>query len=232
MTKLHKLALAAAFTTTALAAPAMSTTAMAQVNGIATAELPIAVAQSQAFQTGYQQIATQYQAQRTTIEQRQQQRQQLIQTFDANGDGQLDATEQAVLQDPNNVTVQQVQAIDQEVATLQQPINLARVYVVSQVAAQYSAALQQVATTSNIQIVLQPDAIIYAPDAVNITAQVVTALNTRVPAVQIVPPADYQPTDAAVQLFQQIQQILMISAMQQQQAAAAAQPAAPAASGR
>ncbi|WP_340586376.1 OmpH family outer membrane protein [Erythrobacter alti] len=230
MKSMIKPALAAAFAATALAAPAMSTPAMAQVNGIATADLPIAVAQSQAFQTGYQQIATQYQANRTTIDQRQQQRQQLIQTFDTNGNGQLDAAEQPALQDPNNTTVQQIQAIDQEIATLQQPINLARVYVVSQIASQYSAALQQVASDRNIQIILQPDAIIYAPDAVNITSHVVTALNTRMPAAQIVPAADYQPSEGAVQLFQQIQQILMISAMQQQQAAAGQQ--APASTGR
>jgi len=232
MKSMIKPALAAAFAATALAAPAMSTPAMAQVSGIATADLPIAVAQSQAFQSGYQQISTQYEAQRTTIQQRQQQRQQLIQTFDTNSDGQLDATEQAATQDPNNVTVQQIQAIDQEVATLQQPINLARVYVVSQIAGQYSAALQQVVSDNNIQFVLQPEALIYSPEAANVTSQVVTALNTRLPAAQIIPPADYQPTEGAVQLFQQIQQILMISAMQQQQAAAAAQQPEPATTGR
>ncbi len=226
-------ALAAAFAVTAIAAPVMSTPVMAQVNGTATANLPIAVAQAQALQNGFQQIETQYAAQLTTIEQRQQQRQQLIQTFDTNGDGGLDAAEQAPTQDPNNATVQQIQAIDQEIQTLQQPINLARVFVVSQVAGQYQAALQQVISDNNIQFVLQPDAIIYAPDAANVTAQVVTALNTRFPAAQIIPSAEFQPTEAAVQLYQQIQQIFMIAAMQQQQAAAAAaQQQAPATSGR
>lgn len=230
MKTMIKTALAAVIAAGALGAPALTTTAAAQVNGIATVDLPSVVAGSQAFQTGYQQIATQYQAQRTTIEQRQQQRQQLIQAFDTNGDGQLDDTEAAATQDPNNATVRQIQAIDQEVATLQQPINLARIYVVTQVAQQYSAAVQQVISERNIQFLLQPEALAYAPEAANVTSHVTTALNGRVPSVAIVPPADFQPTEAGVQLFQQIQQLLMMAALQQQANGAAQQ--APAQSGR
>ena len=219
--------------TTAMAALAaagagIAAPAAAQVSGIATVDLPRAVVQSQAFQTGYQQIGTQYQAQRTTIEQRNQQRQQLVQTFDTNGDGQLDQTEAAATQDANNATVRQIQAIDQELATLQQPINRARAYVVQQVAQQYSAAVQQVVSANNIQFVISPEAMIYAADAADITQQVTAQLNTRVPAAQITPPADWQPSEASFGLFQQIQQLLLMSAMQQQQQAAQQ----PAASGR
>ncbi len=215
----------------AVAGASLAIPAAAQVNGIATADIGFAVANSQAFQTGYQQIATQYQTQRTTIEQRTQQRQQLVQTFDTNGDGQLDQAEQAATQDPNNTTVQQVQALDQEIATLQQPINRARVYVVQQVAQQYSAALQQVISDQNIQFVMAPESLVYAPESADVTTSVVTALNTRVPSVQVAPPADWQPSEAAVGLFQQIQQILMMAAMQQQQAATQG-AAAPASTGR
>jgi Skp family chaperone for outer membrane proteins len=231
MKTMIKSALAAMTAVGALAAPALSTTAAAQVNGIGTVDLPSAVAGSQAFQTAYQQIATQYQAQRTTIEQRQQQRQQLIQTFDTNGDGQLDETEAAATQDPNNTTVRQINAIDQEVATLQQPINLARLYAMTQVAQQYSAAVQQVISDRNIQFLLQPDALAYAPDGANVTPYVIAELNSRVPSVTVVPPADFQPSEAGVQLFQQIQQLLMMAAVQQQQANAAGRQA-PAETGR
>ena len=204
----------------AAAGAGIAAPAAAQVSGIATVDLPRAVVQSQAFQTGYQQIGTQYQAQRTTIDQRNQQRQQLVQTFDTNGDGQLDQTEAAATQDANNATVRQIQAIDQELATLQQPINRARVYVVQQVAQQYSAALQQVVSDRNIQFVMAPESLIYAADAADVTALVTTQLNSRVPTAQIVPPADWQPSEAAVGLFQQVQQLLVLSAMAQQQQAA------------
>ncbi|MGB3167615.1 MAG: OmpH family outer membrane protein [Alteraurantiacibacter sp.] len=208
----------------AFGAMSLSSTAMAQVNGIGVVDLPVAVAQSQAFQTGYQQIATQYQAQRTTIDQRGQQRQQLLQTFDSNSDGQIDQTEAAATQDPNNATVRQIQAIDQEIAQLQQPINLARVYVVQQVAQQYSTALQQVVSDRQLQFVMSPDALVYANPAADITPLVVAQLNTRVPAAQITPPAGFQPGDNAVALFQQVQQLLAIASLQQQQGAQ--QPAA------
>ena len=224
MNTMMKTALGAALAVGAMAAPALSATAHAQVNGIATVDLPAAVAASQAFQNGYQQIGTQYEAQRTTIQQRQQQRQQLVQTFDTNGNGQLDAGEDAALQDPNNATVRQIQAIDQELATLQQPINRARVYVVEQVAQQYQAAVQQVISAQNIQFLIQPEALAYAPEAANVTPAVTAALNARVPGANITPPADWQPSEAVVNLYQQVQQLLVLSALQQQ--AATQQPAA------
>lgn len=213
----------------------MAIPATAQVNGIATADLTIAIANSQAFQGGYQQVATTYAEQRTTIEQRQTQRQQLVQTLDTNGDGQLDETEQQVVQDASNPTVQQIQAIDQEVQQLQAPINRARVYIVQQIAQQYSAALQQVIEENAIQMVVSPEALIYIPEAGDVTPKVIEKLNSSVPSVAAVPPADWQPSEAGVNLFQEIQQVLMMAAMQQQQQAAAQQPAAqqqPAAVGR
>ena len=217
MTNFLKPALAAGLA----AAATFAAPAAAQVNGIATLDVPRAIAASQARNTAYQQIATQYQAQRTTIEQRTQQRQTLVQTFDTNSDGQIDETEAAATQDPNNATVRQIQAIDAELQQLQAPIQLARVYVVSQLGNELSNALQQVISDRSIQMVISPDAMIYEAEGANVTEAVVNALNTRVPAIAAVPPADWQPSENGVNLFQQVQQILMIAAMQQQQAQAA-----------
>ena len=210
----------------AATATGVSAPAAAQVNGVATSDINLAVIRSQAFGNGYQQINTQYQAQMTTIGQRQQQRQQLVQSFDANGDGQLDQTEQAATQDPNNTTVQQIQAIDRELQQLQTPIDLARVYVVQQVAQRYQAALQNVITANNIQFMITPEALIHAAPAADVTAQVTAQLDTALPAATITPPAGYQPSEAAVALYQQIQQILLRSAIERQQQQAGQQPAA------
>lgn len=212
MTTTRKPAFAAA---TAIAAATLSAApAAAQVNGIATAEAPVAVAQTQALQTGYQQIGTQYEAQIQTLQQRQQQRQQLVQPLDTNSDGQVDDAEANAAPE---ATVQQVQALDQEISQIQAPIQRARLYVVSQVAQQYGAAVQQVISERSIQLMISPEAIIYAPDAANVTEAITTALNTRVPSAQITPPEGWQPTQATVQLFQQIQQLLVLSALQAQQ---------------
>ena len=218
-----------AFAAASLASAAViATPAAAQVNGIATVELDVAVIQAQAFSTGYQQIDTQYASQQTTIQQQQQQRQQLVRSFDTNGNGQIDADEQGATQDPNNATVRQVQAIDQEVARLQQPINLARLYVVSQIAQQYRAALNQVISDRNIQFVMAPEVFIHAPQGSDITQLVAAQLNTRVPTVSTTPPANWQPGDAVIGLYQQIQQRLVAAAQQQaiQQQQQAQQPAA------
>ena len=215
---LLKVAAAAGLATSAIA---IAAPASAQVAGMATVDVPLAVAGAQARNTAYQQIATQYAAQRTTIQQRRQQRQDLIKTFDTNGDGQLDEAEQAVTQDANNATVRQIQAIDQEVAQLEAPIQRAQVFVISQVAQQVSPTLQKVITDNKINYVVSPDALIYSADGANITAKLVTALNTALPTVTAFPPENWQPTEAGVNLYQQVQQILLISAMQQQQAAQA-----------
>lgn len=212
-----KPALAAGIAFAAIAA--VATPAAAQVNGIGVTEPPVAVAGSQALQTGFQQIATTYATQRQALEQRQTQRQALVQQFDTNSDGQIDDAEAAPTNDPTNPTVVQIQALDQQIAEIQAPIQLAQLYVVSQVAQQYAASVQQVISDKGVQILLSPEALVYAPPEADLTEEVVAVLNTRVPTVSITPPADWQPGQTTVNLYQQIQQVLMMARMQQQQAA-------------
>lgn len=232
MKTLVQRALGAALIAGAIAAPQFSTTASAQVNGIATVESSLAVAQSTALGNAYQQIAGQYATQRQTIGERQQQVNQLARSFDTNGDGNLDQTELAATQDANNATVRQIQQLEQEIATLQQPINLARVYVVEQVLQQYPAVVQQVVASRNIQFLLDPAAIQFAAEGHDVTQFVVQSLNSTVTAVNIIPPQGYQPSEQAVNMFQQVQQILAFVAQQQAAANAQQQQQAPAASGR
>lgn len=206
MTKLSMMAISAM---AILAAPAA-----AQVNGFATADTAVAIAGTQALQTGYQQIGTQYQSQRQTLEQRQQQRNTLVQQLDTDQDGQLSETEVGAAAD---ATVQQVQALDQEIAQIQAPIQLARLYVVEQILQQYSPAVQQVISDRGIQMLISPDAVIYAPDSADVTQVITQTLNTRAPSVTITPPEGWQPNQTTVQVFQQVQQVLMLAALQQQQ---------------
>ena len=197
--------------------------AAAQVNGIGVADPAIAVAGSQALQTAYNQIGTTFQAQRTQLEQLQQQRAGLIRQFDTDNDGQLSEEEQTAAQ-ANTAVIQQVNGLDQQINTIQQPITLARVYVIEQLGQQLSNAVQAVVQANNVQLLLNPSAALYMADPVEMTDEIMAQLNQTVPTVSTAVPQGWQPQQQSVNLFQQVQEILLTVA--QQQAAAAQQPAA------
>ena len=209
---------------------ALAVPAMAQINGMAVVEPAVAVASTQALQTGFQQVGTAFAPQIAQLDTLNAQRTALLQTLDTNGNGQLEEAEQATLTE-TNPTVVQVNTIDQQIAAAQEPVQLARLYVLSQVAAQYAPAVQQVIADRAIQVMLSPEAIVFATEGMDVTPLVVTALNARVPAVTTAPPAGWQPNQAIVNLYQQVQQVFAIARSQQQQAAGAA-AGAPATEGR
>ncbi|HSM54231.1 MAG TPA: OmpH family outer membrane protein, partial [Erythrobacter sp.] len=182
-----------------LAAASLSTAALvavpaaAQVQGnIATVNAPAVVINSNAFTTAYQQIATTYKPQLDAIQARQQESQALLQQLDTNKDNQLDEAEQQAAQNSPQAT--RLQAIEQEVAQLTDQVEAARVYAIEQILAQYRPALEEVVQQLRIQVVLSPEAVVYAPQQANITQQVTTAVNAKVPSVAIVPPQNWRPT--------------------------------------
>ncbi len=227
MTFISKTLAALSLATAAVAA----VPAAAQVEGkIATVNAPLAIINTTAFKTAYQQIGTTYKPQIDTIQARSQERQTLLQQLDTNGDKQLDDAEQKAAQGTQQFT--RISAIEQEVGQLSGQVDLARVYAVEQILAQYGASVQQVAQQLGIDMIVAPEAVVYAPPAASITQQVSAALNTRVPAVQIVPQQGYQPRRDSIATYQQIQQALITAQAIQQQQAAQAAPPAPAPSGR
>ena len=208
---------------------ALSVSASAQVSGIGVAEPAIIVAGSQALTGAYSQISTMYAAQRTQLDQLDQQRVALIKKFDTNNDGQLSQAEQQAAAVETNPTRKQLQTLEQQISTVQAPINLAAAYAVSQVAQQLGAAVQQVVSAGSIQLILPSSEVLYSAEAANLNQKIVTALNTRIPQVSITPPAGWQPDQSTIQLFQDVQQVRLAAAQQmaaQQQQAGAAAPAA------
>lgn len=231
MTRLTNLFASAGLAACAFATAA-ATPAAAQVQGrIATADISRAIIGTNALQNAYQQIGTTYQAQ---IEQRQTKQQQLttlLQPFDSNGNGQLDDAELPAVQSSANF--QQIQTLEQEVATITNQVNAARVYAVEQILGQYSAALTEVTTQQQIVMVLAPETLQFAAEGADITQAITTSLNAKVPSVEVVPPADYRPNRNAAQIFQDIQQTLLTAQLiQQQQAAQQQQQPAQAPAGR
>jgi len=210
---------------------AMATPALAQVNGIGITNPPAAIVGSRALADAYGRINATYVTQITQLQQTQQQRAQLMQQFDTDRDGQLSEAETAAAQ-ANTALVQQLQTLNQTISEQEQPISLAQIYVVEQIAMQYGAALQQVITQKNVQMILSPQAVTYAPDEAVLTDDVIAALDQLLPTVSPTPPADWRPQQQSYEVWQNVQEIIAtIQAMRQAQAAQE-QPAAPAVQGR
>ena len=218
MTKVIKIIAANALATAAFA----SGPGAAQVAGFATTSPEIVIARSSARNTAYQQIGTTYAAQIKQIGTIRQEIQTLQKSMDTNNDNQLsDAEVQA-----KPAVVTQIQQKEQQVQQQAAPITLAQAYVLDQIAREYDAARLQVINAKKIQIMLAPDAIQYAPPAIDVTSDIVTALNARKPSATTAVPAGWQPSREVLQLQQTVQQILVAAAQQQAASAQQAQPAA------
>ena len=211
---------AAALAGTAAIAPP----AAAQVAGIATSSPEAVIVRSQARIAAYQQIDQQFAAQIGQIRTLRQEMQTLQQSLDTDSNGQLS---QAELQ-ANPGVVQQIQQKEQQLGQASQPIVLAQTYAIEQLINDYQNVRQQVVQQKNIQLLLTPDAIQWAPEAVNVTDDLVAVLDQRVPTVQITPPEGWRPRQDSLAAQQTVSQVLMNVAQQQaaQQQAQQQQPAA------
>jgi len=218
--------------TAGLALGAVSVPAMAQVDGrLATADVSRAIINTNALQTAFNQIGTTYQAQIQTRQAKQQELATLLQPFDTNSNGQLDDSEVPAIQGSENF--QQIQTLEQEISQITNQVNAARIYAVEQVLAQYPATLTEVTAQQQIVMVVQPEVLQYAAEGADITDEITTALNAKVPSAQIVPPADWRPSREAAQAYQQIQQLLIRQQLiQQQQSTQQGQQPAQATTGR
>ena len=200
--------------------------AQAQVAGIATSTPEAVIVRSAARVAGYQAINSTYASQIQQISTLSQEVQTLSQSLDTDGDQNL--TQQEV--DANPAVSQQVQQKQQQIETLSQPIVMAQYWVIEQLLRDYGNAQQQVVNNKGIQIMLAREAFQYAPEGVDVTEDILAALDQRLPTVQTVPVVNYNPSQATVQMHQSVQQIILglaqrAAAQQAQQGAAAQQPA-------
>jgi len=189
--KMMMLAAAAAIPgTVALVAPAQ-----AQVAGIAVADPQAAIGNSAAWAAARGQIATTY---KTQIDQAEARR-----TAIANELRPLYAAFETARAAPNAneaalrtqaTTIQNRQtAGEQELARITAPASRAQTYALEQIQRQLGAAVTAATTRKNVQILLTPNAVLFAQPTTDITADVTTELNRLVPSVGITPPAGWQP---------------------------------------
>lgn len=204
--------------------------AHAQVAGVATIDTTDAIMQSKAFGQAYQQISTTFASNAQMIQTKRKEINDINAQLDTNKDKNLTQEELDAAIKAKNPLLTQLEAKEREVAQLQQPIVTAQAFAVESIADRYAAAQQQVVTQKKINMILAPDAFIWAPDAIDITKAVATALDASVPAVGITPPANWQPKQSTGALYEQIQQRLLnaarVQAIRNAQAQQAAQPGA------
>ncbi len=211
------------------AAIVYANSASAQVSGIATADITKAIINAKALGAAYQQIGTQYAATATQIQAKQKEMQALQKQLDTNRDNNLDQAEMDAAANAKTPAYQALVAKEDEINKLQEPAVKAQIFAIEMIDDKYAAAQQQVITAKKISVILAPDAFLWAPPSVDVTADLTNALNALVPSVAVIPPVNWQPRRRSVGLYQQINQLIDNASRAQaaQQPAAAPAGAAP-----
>ena len=211
----------------------LASPAVAQVSGIATAAPDSVILNAKAFGAANTQIATTYKAQLDQATAKQTALTTQIRTIlDTNKDGQISNEEYQASQVATNPLSGRVKAAETAgqpaIDQLRAPAVKAQAYAIEQVGLKYDAALQAVVRAKNINIVLSPNAIQYAPPTVDITKDVTAELDRQTPTVSTAAPANWQPSQDTVSLLQQYRQAVYMQEMRRAQAAqsGAATPAA------
>lgn len=202
--------------------------ANAQVQGnVGTVNEARTILGTTAFQNAYKQVESTYAAQITQLRTLSTQRQEALKGIDTNGDSEVNDEELKAAEGTQAFTT--LQTLDRQIAQVTNQVDAGQIFAIQEIYKQYPAALQEVITANQVQMLVRPEALLYAPKEADLTSKVVTSLNTKVTQVGIVPPAGWQPTRKGVALFQEIQQTLAIAQVQRQMQQAAQQPQQPAA---
>ncbi|MGY6635984.1 MAG: OmpH family outer membrane protein [Erythrobacter sp.] len=206
---------------------AFAAPAAAQVQGpIATVDMTNVIVASNARAAAYNQVPTTYATQIEAERTKTAELQEIYKIFDKNKDNQIDDAELAAAQKLPQYP--RAQALEQEISQLSAQVEAGLMFAVEQIMGQMRPAIEQAAKQKKVEIVLQPSAVVFAPTTIDITQDVINALNARLPTVTVVPPADWQPSQRSAQMLQEVEQRLRVLAALQQRQQQAQSGAAPA----
>lgn len=193
-----KLLLKAAMAATVLtSAPVMmATPAAAQSRlGVAIANLPLAIAATNAYRTARDQMRVTYKAQLDAFEARakalQPEMEKAANAYKAAASAP-NATEKTVAPAAQAYQAKQA-AAEQELSKLSAPTELALAYVEDQIQVKMDEAIRKAMEKQKVDLLISPEAVLARSGTVDITKAIVDELNVTVPSVQIVPPANYKP---------------------------------------
>lgn len=185
----------------ALLAPSMiiAVPAGAQVNGVAVADPQGAIAGTRAWATARTQIQTTYKAQLDQADARskaiQAELQPLVTQFQAAQ--KAPGVTNASLAPQYQAIQAKQQAGQAEIARITQPAERAQAYVVEQIQARLSEAVQNVVKQRNVSLLVNPQAVLFLQPTADITPAITTELDRLVPSVSSAVPANWQPGQTA-----------------------------------
>jgi Skp family chaperone for outer membrane proteins len=208
--------------------------AAAQVSSVAVIDPASAILSAKALGVAIGTIGTTYKTQFDQLNARQTALAAELKTMaaplDTNKDGQVSQAEVEAATTAKNPLVERLRTAqgknENELGRLNQPMVRAEVFAIEQIMGSYSNALQTVITTKKVQLLLNADAVIYGLPAADITPDVKNEIDRILPTVSIAPAETWQPSQQAVQLFQQYQQAQQAAAQRAAIQPAGAVPAA------
>ncbi len=192
---------AVALATVSVAALGISAPATAQVRqAIAVINVQQAIGQSAAAQTAGQQMQVTYKstidafnARQTALQTELKQKQDALQAAATAAGQNAPPAKQTELQTQYAALQRRAQEAQAELQQVEQPIALARAYVIEQIGAKLSDAMKNVMTKNKIDLLLKDEAAeAYAP-AADVTNLLIQEINALVPSVGIVPPQGWRP---------------------------------------
>ncbi len=230
MTNLIKFALGSALAAALVAQPALAQTVKraapaaaaagprgATLAGVGTADLQAAVASTNAYRNAVQQRQQAYKpiydAAQARLNQLEASLKPLATQF--NADRAAKKPDSVLQTEYAQIQTMQAQG-EAEIKQILVPAQTSDEYVIEQITDKLPQAVQNVMGRRGLTLLLNPDAVILAGPAYDVTAGLVAELNTLVPSAQISPPAGWQPRRVREQQAQQ------------QRAATGAAPVAPA----
>lgn len=208
---------------------ALAGAAQAQTAGVAIADPETVILSAKALDAANQSIGTTYKAQLDQASARQQQLQTELLTLgaplDTNHDKRLSDDEIAAAQAAHSPILAKMEAAQKaaqaDAARLSGPATRAQAYAIEQISQRYGAAVKSVVDAKKITLLLSANTVQYSTPAVDVTEDIKNALDVAAPTVPITPPANWQPSQQTVQLQQQFQQLVYLSALRRQQQGAA-----------
>lgn len=183
----------------ALAVTAAPASAQSKL-GIAIVNVDAAIGNSAAAKTASQQMQVTYKSALDTLSTRQtalqtelKQKQDALEAAVKAAGAKPTPAQQQALQTQYDALQKRAQEAQNELQTLNQPVQLAKQYVVEQIGAKLDDALKNVMTKNKVDVLLKDEAAVAYQPTVDLTNSLITELNALVPTVGIVPPAGWRP---------------------------------------